>query len=92
MDQGLLVSCLDTDDLLDALQITADIGYRHCEISMCPDDGRPNLASLDHTATLTTTLRTCAGASIIRHGLCASCGWKITNDPAGTTMVNPSPS
>lgn len=47
MEQGLLVSCLDADDLPEALRLTADIGYRHCEISVCPDDARPNLASLD---------------------------------------------
>lgn len=50
MEQGLLVSCLEAKDLIEALEITAEIGYRHCEISVCPDDSRPNLASLDDDA------------------------------------------
>lgn len=50
MEQGLLVSCLDAKDLIEALEITAGIGYKHCEISVCPDDRRPNLASLDDDA------------------------------------------
>ena len=47
MKQGLLVSCLDAKDLIEALEATAAIGYRNCEISVCPDDRRPSLATLD---------------------------------------------
>ncbi|MFH0966024.1 MAG: sugar phosphate isomerase/epimerase family protein [Planctomycetota bacterium] len=50
MEQGLLVSCLETKTLIEALETTAKIGYRNCEISVCPDDSRPNLATLDDKA------------------------------------------
>ena len=50
MEQGLLVSCLEANDLIEALEITADIGYRHCEIGVLPDDWRPNLATIDDDA------------------------------------------
>ena len=50
MEQGLLVSSLEAKDLFEALEINAQIGYRNCEISVCPDDKRPNLASLDDNA------------------------------------------
>ena len=57
MEQGLLVSCLEAADLDQALKMTADIGYRHCEISGCPDDSRPNLASLGVAARKDTIAR-----------------------------------
>jgi len=50
MEQGLLVSCLEAKDLIEALEITAEIGYRHCEIGVLPDDWRPNLATIDEDA------------------------------------------
>jgi len=50
MEQGLLASCLDAGDLAEALEVTAAIGYRNCEISVCEGDRRPNLATIDDAA------------------------------------------
>ena len=57
MEQGLLASCLDASDLNEALEVTAAIGYRNCEISVCPEDRRPNLATLDPAERETATAR-----------------------------------
>ena len=46
MEQGLLISCLDAADVFEAVRISHKIGYRNCEISVCPGDARPNLANL----------------------------------------------
>ena len=46
MEQGLLISCLNAADVFEAVRISAEIGYRNCEISVCPDDARPNLVNL----------------------------------------------
>jgi len=48
VEQGLLISCLDVPTLSDAIRLANEIGYRNVEISVCPDDKRPNLATLSH--------------------------------------------
>ena len=40
MEQGPLVSCIEAKDLIEALEITAGIEYKHREISVCQDDAR----------------------------------------------------
>ena len=46
MEQGMLISCLDTPDVFEAVRIAHGIGYRNCEISVCPGDKRANLVDL----------------------------------------------
>ena len=46
MEQGLLISCLDAQNLAEGVRVAHGIGYRNCEISVCPGDARPNLVDL----------------------------------------------
>ena len=46
MEQGLLISCLEVPDVPAGIRAAHRIGYRCVEISVCPDDKRPNLVDL----------------------------------------------
>ena len=46
MEQGILISCLDVQDIFEGIRAAHEIGYRNVEISACPDDTRPNLVNI----------------------------------------------